>query len=284
MNVTYISSDGKSYPLTVSMRMRLKDANFHSYAWMASATARQYGDRITLWRKEAAKYDATIVFRGTHAQRKAKIDDFHTSIERDCFYNSPGKLVWGGWYIYCFVISSSTYPADNDLCSTANDVEIYCPYPFWIAEQYINVDPTGGASLLSTDKRYDPEYQYTYSYMAVNDTSRQIYIDHYAPCDFRAVLYGPQDNFNVSIGNVHLLVNHAIPAGGYMVVDTRQDIPADKHCYLVAGGTETNCFNDRNPTTTLLDKVEPGSVVVTYNRHTRLELTIYRERSEPAWK
>jgi hypothetical protein len=284
MNVTYISSDGKSYPLTMSMRMRLKDANFHNYSWMADASARQYGERIDAWRKEAAKYPATIAFRGTHQQRREKVDDFHSSIERDCYYNSPGKLVWGEWYARCFVISSSTYPADFDMATTINDVEIYCPYPFWVSEQYIDIAPTSETVLRATDKQYNAHYGYPYSYMATAGTSRQIFIDHYAPCDFRAVLYGAQSTMNVIIGNVHLIVNHAIPEGGYMVVDTRQDIPADKHCYLVAGGTETNCFNDRDPQATLLDKVEPGSVTVTYNRHSRLELTIYRERSEPAWR
>lgn len=283
MNVTYISSNGKEYPLTMSMRMRLKDANFHTYAWMADATARRYGDRIDTWRKEAAKYSASIAFRGTHAQRRTKIDDFHSSIERDCFYNSPGKLIWGDWYIHCFIVSSSTYPADFDMVTTVNDVEIYCPYPFWIAEQSISIGKIEQTTPLSTDKNYNPQYGYPYSYRVAHGTSKTVYIDHYAPCDFRAVLYGPQDNLNITIGNVHLLVNHAIPVGGYMVIDTRQDVPADKHCYLVAGGAETNCFNYRNPTTTLLDKVEPGTATVTYNRQTKLDLTIYRERSEPAW-
>ena len=151
------------------------------------------------------------------------------------------------------------------------------------SEQSYSIAAVEQTVRLETDKTYNTRYGYPYSYMAAYNTSKQIYIDHYAPCDFRIVLHGPQDNLNVTIGNVHLLVNHAIPETGYMVVDTRQDIPADKHCYLVAGGAETNCFNYRNPTTTLLEKVEPGRVKVTYNRRSRLDLTIYRERSEPAW-
>lgn len=283
MNVIYTSSDGKSYPLTVSFPMRLKTANFHSFAWKPEATSRRYGERVSLWGKDVAKYPASIVFRGTHAQRREALDEFHSSVERDVFYNTPGRLIWGGWYIACFVSSSETYPSENDLISTINDLEIYCPHPFWISEQDYSIAAVEQTVRLETDKTYNTRYGYPYSYMAAYNTSKQIYIDHYAPCDFRIALHGPQDNLNVTIGNVHLLVNHAIPETGYMVVDTRQDIPADKHCYLVAGGAETNCFNYRNPTTTLLEKVEPGRVKVTYNRRSRLDLTIYRERSEPAW-
>lgn len=283
MNVTYTSSDGKSYPLMVSFSMRLKTANFHSFAWKPEATSRRYGERVSLWGKEAAKYPASIVFRGTHAQRRAMLDEFHSSIERDVFYNSPGRLTWGGWYIDCFVSSSETYPSENDLTSTINDLEIYCPTSFWVSEQDYSIAPISSHALRSTDKQYNLQYGYTYSYQVAQNTSRQIFINHYAPCDFRVVLYGSQDNLNVTIGNVHLLVNHTIPADGYMVVDTRQDIPAYKHCYLVVNGVETNCFNFRDPTATLLEKVEPGSVMVTYNRRSQLDLTIYRERSEPAW-
>ena len=283
MNVTYESTDGKSYPLTLNMRMRLKDANFHSYAWQAQTTARRYGERVDTWRKDAQAYPATIAFRGTHAQRRAKIDEFHQSIDRDIFYNSPGRLIWGGWYVYCFIRESQTNPVDWDLDTTENEVEIYCPNPMWIAEQSITIAPIQEQELLDTDKTYDLKYGYPYSYQVVQSTSKQIYIDHYAPCDFKAVLHGTQDNLNITIGNVHLIVDYAIPDGWSMVVDTREDISPDKHCYITDGYTDVNCFNFRNPTTTLLEKVQPGVVTVTYNRRTQLDLTIYRERSEPAW-
>lgn len=284
MKVTYTSSNGKSYTLTSSMRMRLKTANFHDFAWKPDVTARRYGERVNLWGKEAGKYEATIAFRGTHAQRRVKIDEFHSSIERDVFYNTPGTLTWGGWYIYCFLSSSRLYTADFDIATTCNDVEIYCPNPFWIAEQSISIAPVQETVLKDTDKQYNTHYGYPYSYQVASNTSRRVVVDHYAPCDFKAVLHGPQDNANITISNAHVLVEHAIPAGAYMVIDTRQSTPADKHCYLVeADGTETNCFNFRDPTTTLLQKIEPGTITVTYNRQSQLDLTIYRERSEPSW-
>ena len=89
---------------------------------------------------------------------------------------------------------------------------------------------------------------------------------------------------NVQIGNVHMIVVHTIPINGYMVVDTRDFISADKHCYIVSDGVETNCFNDRDPASPLLAKIDPGMHAVRYARDTRLELTIFRERSEPVWE
>lgn len=283
MSVIYTSSCGKKFDFTASMSMRVKEANFHNFSWKSDVTAKRFGERVDSWQKDAAKYTASILFRGSKLFRMTQLDAFHTEIERDMFYNTAGTLLIDGWYIPCFIQSSSTYPADENDTETYNDVEIYCPSPLWIAEQSITVYPIEETTPLESDKQYNLSYGYNYSYQVVQGTSKAIYIDHYAPCDFRAVLYGPQDNVNVTIGNVSLLVAHEIPTGGYMVIDTRESVDADKHCYLYAGGTETNCFNDRNPETPLLEKVEPGTVVVTFNRQSQLDLTIYRERSEPTW-
>ena len=283
MNVVYTSSNGKTFELTASMRMRLKDARFHTFAWQAEMTEKRFGSRVDKWKKESAVYPASFVFRGSAQERRQMLDAFHTAIERDMFYNSPGRLTWGDWYISCFIQSSETYPSEGSDTDTINDVEILCPSSLWISEQTIHIGPTNQIILRDTDKRYDPSYGYPYSYQANSGLSKMICIDHYAPCDFRAVLHGPQANVNITIGNVSLQVSHAIPESGYMVIDTREEIPADKHCYLVAGGVETNCFNDRNPECTLLDRVEPGNITVTYNRHSELDLTIYRRRGEPTW-
>ena len=174
MNVIYTSSDGKSYPLTLSFSLRLKTANFHNFAWKPEVTSRRYGERVSLWGKDVAKYPASIVFRGTHAQRREALDEFHSSVERDVFYNTPGRLTWGGWYIACFVSSSETYPSENDLISTINDLEIYCPHPFWISEQDYSIAPISSHALRPTDKQYNLQYGYTYSYQVTQNTSRQI--------------------------------------------------------------------------------------------------------------
>lgn len=281
-NIVYTSSDGSTYELTASMAMRLREAKFHSFSWESEATERTYGERVDKWKKKAATYTATVQFKGTRARRMERLNAFHASIERDLIYNAPGKLTWGDSYISCFIRSSDVYPSEDSDAITYNDIEIYCPSPLWIREQKIIINPVEVISS-ETDINYDPSYGYPYSYPAASGYA-SVFIDHYAPCDFRAMLYGPSNGMNVQIGNVHLIVSHTIPDGGYMVVDTRGYISADKHCYLVSGGMETNCFNDRDPASPLLEKVDPGFHSVQYARTTRLELTIYRERSEPEWE
>jgi hypothetical protein len=48
-------------------------------------------------------------------------------------------------------------------------------------------------------------------------------------------------------------------------------------------GSITNCFDDRDPESYLLQKIKPGANTISYTRAYKIILTIYKERSEPAW-
>jgi hypothetical protein len=264
--------------------MRLKKAQFHTFEFTPDVTALQYGERVERWRKGAASYPAQILFKGTKADRIAAIDAFHVAIERDMIYKTPGILTWGNSYISCYLRSSGTYPSDANDTETFNDVEIYCPSSAWITEQHIVIDPVEQTQVLRpTDIQYDPTYGYPYSYMQLQGTSKNIYVDHFAPCDFKAVLYGPVSGVDIAIGSRLLKVDRAVPAGGHMVIDTRDSVDVDRHCYLVTAGGVQNCFNYRDPESSLLGRIDPGFNRVVYDRTTRLELTVFRERSEPEW-
>lgn len=283
-NIIYTASDGTAFDLMADMSMRLKTAQFHKFGYTADVAALQYGERVERWRKEAAVYSARILFKGTSAARMAALNAFHASVERDMIYKTPGVLTWGNSYISCYIRSSGTYPSDDNNYETYNDIEIYCPSPAWITEQTVVIDPIDQQQALrETDITYDQSYGYPYSYMMPLSTAKTIFVDHFAPCDFRAVLYGPVSDVDIAIGDRLLRVNHAVPAGGRMVIDTRDSADADRHCYLITGGNVQNCFNDRDPESSLLGRIEPGFNRVVYDRTTRLELTIFRERSEPAW-
>ena len=282
INVTYTASDGTVYNLMASMAMRLKTANFHQSDWKATTTSRKYGVRVNGWNKEAKSFNMSILFRGTKARRVSALNRFHASIDRDIIYNTPGVLAWGDWHITAFIYSTSTYPSDKEDLETINDVTVLCPSPFWVSEQTVIVDPAGDTSLRPTDIQFNPSYTYPYSYPRSAEYPR-IYIDHYAPCDFRAKIYGPVSSVHLQIGNADLSVSKAVPAGAYMIIDTREHLKPEEHCYMVFGSTVTNCFNDRDPSASLLEKLEPGFARIRYDRTTRLELTIYKERSEPEW-
>lgn len=286
--ITYTSSQGEVFDLMTSdipgrsvVTTRVKEANFHKFSWEAEVTKKQFGERVERWKRPANVTSAVLMFQGSLDARKRALNAFHAAIDGDFIRKSPGRLTWNDWYINAYIRSSSTYPSEGN-ARTLNEVEIYCPDPFWVTEQKVVIDPESGMDIRSTDKTYDDAYAYPYSYRTAPGVPR-FYLDHYAPCAIQAKIHGPVSSVNLMIGDAPFIVQHSVPAGAYMVIDTREGVEIDRHCYIVSGDTITNCFNDRDPSTQLIRKISPGFSKVRYQRTTRLELTIYKERSEPAW-
>jgi hypothetical protein len=283
MTITYTSSSGESFDLMTFRLPRIMEANFHTFSWEPEVSARRFGEKVEKWKKEALTMSAVILFAGSPSDRRKALNTFHSAIDGDFFRNQPGILKWQDSYIKCFIRSSSTYPSEEGN-RTLNDIQIYCPNPFWIQEQTLEIEPLGDIEVLPTDKQYTSSaYGYPHSYTRVADLPQMI-VDHYADCDFRLVAYGAASEISISIGGHVYAVDHAVQAGEQLVIDSRQDQAADRHCYLVGtDGSITNCFNDRDPSSSLLQKIKAGVNQISYTRGYKIALTIFKERSEPLW-
>lgn len=287
INLTYTSSNGTVFDLLSWEGLKTETANYHKYQWGASVQTQRFGEKIVNFTKKAQMYEATFLFRGNLEERRQKIEEFHFCTEYDIAKQTPGRITWGSNYIECYITQSSTQPRENGGTYTENNVSIYCPYPFWIEEQTIRIFPQDKPiPQLETDKGY-PEpstkfsYPYAYSYVA-GRTAMAINTRHYDSSNFRLVCYGATDSVEINIGGHLYNVNRAIGLREYMVIDSRPNIKADKKCYLVkANGEEENVFNYRNPESALFQKIPGGIFIINYNRGYGIELTLYKERSEP---
>jgi hypothetical protein len=281
--VYFQSSNGTKFDLKAFTGCKMQEANFHKYSWGRASTQKQFGEVLDRFTKDAQLYSAKIIFRGSVEDRREQVEKFHFETERDITQMKFGRIYWGSDYIECFVIDSDTHPGTSPY-ETENEVTFYCPYPFWIEEQVIDVRPSE-ESIISTDKGYRVEdnlgYPYPYSYATAPNTSH-FYIDHYAPSDFKLIAYGPFYEMYVNIaGNVYN-VNYPVRANQYLTIDSRQSTPADKKCFVTSeSGIETNVFDYRNPNYPLFKQIPGGSNLISYIRDYGLELTIFKERSEP---
>lgn len=287
INLTYTSSNGTVFDLLSWEGLKTEKANFHKYKWGASVQAERFGEKVVNFTKGSQMYETTFLFRGNAEERRQKIEEFHFCTEYDIAKQTPGKITWGANYIECYITQSDTQPRDDGGTYTENTVSIYCPYPFWIEEQKIRIFPQDKpVPQLETDKGY-PEpstkfsYPYAYSYVA-GRTAMAINTRHYDASNFRLVCYGATDAVDINIGGHRYNVNHAIGLREYMVIDSRPNLKADKKCYLVnVKGEEKNVFNYRNPESALFQKIPGGIIIINYNRGYGIELTLFKERSEP---
>jgi hypothetical protein len=220
------------------------------------------------------------MFQGTANERRKALNSFHSAIDMDCFNQNPGTLRWGNSYIRSYVTESSVEPDKDRPDRTINKVKFYCPVPFWYTEQTISIAPVSDHTALDTDKAYiDTEgenfgYGYPYSYK-VELAAPHMGINHYAPSDFRMIIYGPAVNPTINIAGNQYKVNYSVEDGQVLIIDSRSTQPWDRRVYLVAGQTVITVFDYRDPAGSILKKIPPGDIAIAYARTYGIELTVY---------
>lgn len=275
VNVTYTASDGTVIPFQAEPFTRIKTANYHNWSFDPQTIDRRYGVRVLRFGKQAAAYQARLYFGGSISERKSRIDAFHTEIERDVRNNRAGRLTWGGYYIECFIRSSSTYPEGY---YTANDIEVYAPYPFWIEPAEYHFFPKD-----DTEETYPwLDYSYGYDYDYTPNTDGISYVMSNAPSDsqFRLIFFGAAVDPYVYIGGTRYGMNTTLSAGEYIVIDSL----ASTVLRHTSSGAVLNAFNDRDKTgESIFTPIPAGRSDIFWSGNFGIDLIIYQERSEPAW-
>ncbi len=279
INVVYESSNGHRYDLKADP-IRIKNANFHNYSWTREVISQRYGEKVQRFAKEAQEYETVLYFTGIMAAIRQTMYDLHNDFERDIINQTPAKLWWHDSYISCYVTASSTYPHDNG-AYVCNEITIYCPSPFWIEEKTFSFYPVEEqAAYPYLDFNTDFAFDFSYKPRAVIP----IETGHYAPSSFRMIMHGPCVNPSVTIGGNVYNVYVSVPAGGYLVIDSRPEAPLGWQVYMRdAAGVQSNIFDNRNPNYQILERIPGGTVNMEYSRTYGIDLTLYLERSEPSW-
>ena len=289
VNVTYETSGGAAFELQLvetrpnalgSFRRRtiqIKDANFHAWEYKPEAQTVAQGVKVTRMYKDAVSYSAKLYVNGPLNYRRELLDEYHRAFEIDVRANTPGKLRWNDdWFIPCYIIASSTY-AEDGVTATVNDIEIYCPYPFWFREDRYNFTAQAVAASTYLDYAYDYEYDY------LKDAQVESAVENDGAGDAYAVItfYGPVANPRVRIGEKTYSVNYSIPPGETVVIDQREKTVT----LFKADETTENLFDYRGKYQgySVFDPVAVGHQPIAWGGTYRVGITLLIERSEPAW-
>ena len=271
INITYVASSGNTYDLMADRAIRTKNANYHKWTWAAAGNAVQYGRHVTGFTRDPAVYETRLMFRGTYAQNKADIEALHEDFERDMINNTPGKIIWGDYYIECFVTASSTYPDDYN--RTVNDITIFCPYPFWMKDvkRHFDVQSGGGGAGLDYPFDYDFDYAEDASGEEVWATGTNL------PSEFTMVIYGAASDPAVTINGATIGVYATLLSTDYLTIDSRSHTVTK----TANDGTITNLFDYRFKTTSIFDRIPGGPLTISWSGLFGFDLVLHTERSEP---
>ena len=295
VNVKYRTSTGIEYPFQMDRTIRIKSANYHKWEYSPDTLAKRFGESVLRFGKNAAIYQTSLYIGGPIEERRELLKEMHTAFERDIRKAETGRLIWGDSYIDCFIRGSSTYPESKGLNYTVNDIEVYCPYPFWIEPaDYEFIKSYEGNALVGSaivgesvignvdhgaEGFLDYPYDYSYDYAAIGPGSKIISNDSPAATPFRMVIYGPVANPYFYVGSKMYAVYTLVNDGEYLTIDSQNKTVIR----TMIDGTKINEFNNRSKQTSIFDPIPEGSVKIVWPATFGMTLTLLKERSEPVW-
>jgi hypothetical protein len=269
--ITYIASSGHKYNLITNGILH-KKANYHAWAYRVQGTKLQYGSRVADFAKDSAVYETELILTGGERQRQALVNSLHDDFEADIRNKKMGRIIWGDYYIDCYINESTTEPATN-LTQTSNKISIYAPYPFWVQEYKISLYPSQESQSGFLDFPFDFPFDFTAPVIGETTVKSDFPFDS----EFEMVIFGPAVNPRVTINGYGYVLYTTIPSGAYVVIDSR------KHTVMQfnTNGTQTNMFNFRNKTDSIFQKIPGGNLNISWDASFGVNITIYHERSEP---
>ena len=268
--ITYVASSGNRYDL-ITNGIKHREANYYSWAWEVEGTKLQYGYRVADFSRDAAVYDTELIFYGSEQRRRTLVQNLHDDFENDVRTKRAGRIIWGDYYLECFITESSTEPTEVGTW-TSNKITIYAPYPFWVQDFHIALP----ASQETASGFLDYPYDYPYDYTAPAMGSRYIQTNFPFESEFEMVIYGQAVNPRVVINGYAYALYATIPQGAYVIINSRA-----KTIMMYQNGTRTNMFNFRNKTASIFQRITGGDLTISWDSSFGVDLTIYHERSEP---
>lgn len=268
--VTYISSAGNTYQLHTKDGVLHKRLPFRSWSWKVRGTDLEQGVRVSGFTRAAAQYKSELLFFGTKEEQAELVNDLHDDFEGDLRRVQTGRIIVEDQYIDCFVIGVDARYKDG--CTTDN-IQIYAPYPFWRQEQVINLSP----SAERTSGFLDFPFDFPFDFTAPTSGRRIVHSDFPFESEYKMVIYGLAVNPRIVVNGYAYVLYATIPEGAYVVIDSR----AKTIMMYNSNGTKTDLFNFRNKTNSIFKKIPAGNLDISWDASYGVDLTIYRERSEP---
>ena len=272
--IKYIASSGNVYDLTTSDILH-RTANYYDWSWKADGAKRQYGQRVSRFSRDPATYEADLIFHGNPAELRRTIQALHNDFENDMRRMTPGRLVWGDYYIDAY-INGSAVENISYWSWISNKIQILAPYPFWIKEEKVVLPSASEGSSEFLDFPYD----YPYDYTAPVIGEKVIKSDSPFTSEFTMIIYGEAVNPRVVINGHPYVLYTTIPAGAYVVIDSKQRTIM----MYGTGGQKTNVFDYRNKSDSIFEKIPEGNLKITWDAIFGVDLTIFREKSEPEFE
>lgn len=282
MDIRFVNHNGEQVDL-MNGAYKIEDSSLFAHSWDYDSdnAAIGYGGTIRKFRKGIQTKDITIHIESVGMESyKQAYDHLMEIIDMDVIDEVPGRIYIDDSYMRCYITEGdpSYFVPGLDMCTY--NFKLASPYPFWITEckrSFQKIINGSGESEEFLDYEHDYGYDYTMPYGG--DVIWQV--DHYAPCEYEMIIYGPCVDPRVVINGHIYQVYATLDKNDYLKINSRENSVVQ---YLV-NGTQRDLYDYRVKITgSLFDPITPGNVRVVWSGEFGFDLTLFCERSEPRWK
>lgn len=298
----FIESDG--------IKLFIQDNDLLDWTWKYDSALNQ----VRNFSRDPVEKSVPIVINADNdADGLALRDRLFEIAEKDVLANEPGRLYFHDWYMMGYVIASakSNYMLKDSIMQ--NSLTFVSETGMWYREKTVSLPPETESlnvhvyrdpivttypgtdpkpldpSFLYPDFSYDyshppktktiyPMYDFAYDYMR-QIGHKSIVANGFKASDFVLTIWGYVDHPIVRIGGHAYGVDATVFEGERLVIDSR----AKTIRKIGRLGEVTNLFNARDKEQSVFEPIPPGSNPITWPGTYGVDLTVYEERSEPAW-
>ena len=261
------------------IKSHLKTAGFYDYEYEVNEIELASGIAVSGFGRKSKQYDLILDFRGSGDERTDAAEKFFLFFNKDIINQKIGKLYFKEHYLNCYIVSSK-YENAGQARVVRKTAGIYAPRPVWITEAKRSFQKIINGSG-ETEEFLDYEHDYNYDYTMPYGGDVIWQVDHYAPCEYEMIIYGPCVDPRAVINGHIYQVFATLDENDYIKVNSRENSVVQ---YL-ANGTQRDLYDYRVKITgSLFDPITPGNVRVVWSGEFGFDLTLLCERSEPRWK
>lgn len=276
MIVKYVAGNsGKEFILNQSYEIKIRDMNAFASSWTYTSVARRFGAFITQFGKDMKSLPITLKVQGAESGIKSTLNAFFAECEKDIINLSPGKLWIGDEYAQGYFVERET-GGSSEFYGALQNLAFLMPYPFWIKELKRSFWADGNAP---AGDGLDYPHDYPFDYAAGNAGIAEWATGHFAPSEFKMIIYGPATDPRITIGGHAYQIFDEITTGEYVTIDSRK-YTVEKN---LAGGASVNIFDLRGKEQSVFEPIPAGTVTVSWNGSFGFDITLFLERGEPSW-
>ncbi|RHR24786.1 hypothetical protein DWX43_19280 [Clostridium sp. AF19-22AC] len=272
MEVRFVNHEDKGIDLNTD-EVILQYHEFFDYSWDSCIK----NNKILDFTRNTATIPITVAVVPETQERYFEIlEELYQITESDILSKQMGRLYVGGGYMQCYISGVKKIDIYNNIPLQIQHLTIVTDYPFWMKEKKYSYRKYDG-----TPEQYEYlDYNYDYNYdLTPRSAAEYLLNEHYAACSFKMVIYGPVESPRIEIkGHLYEIVT-TLTDYEYVVLDSR-----NRTIYQVnrLGGVK-NIYNSQNKESYVFEKIPAGRNLVNWNRKFGFDITLYEERSEPAW-